>query len=486
MKITYFKYIVFFTLALTILFSFNSGFVVAQDDSDLFDEMDEIDDKKDSVKKNSDKDDKKSSNLVTKLWDNLEGSLKLRYHYFPKHADDRVGLDDNLHVGEYLFEFSTWTGNDTIQLHTTVWADAGTQKDAYQGGSKWFQDKEYYRRYFECNELYFLLLMDSFDLTLGKKLFNTGISTLFSPSDRFIPGDAHDPLDPKQFGIWQGKIDFSWNEGTLTLAVIPIYTEKKVPSPGSRWWGSTEATYSGSGSGSSSGDAENRNPDIELENFDYFWKYKKTVDGWDIFVSMNTGPNPYEVVKQEGTNYVRLKNRIVTIAGGFSTTTGSLEIHGESLFNYSESSKDDDYISSVIGITYTIDDWAHYLFMEQIIVTIEYAGEYKVYSQSAKNYTESSDGGRAGENDLYSRIKFKYNEDLKFNFVNNVDFESNSWMNHFEVEYKISEGLTWLLAYQVFAYSGDDEDNDSTDFDTISYREWDDNDRIITSIEYKF
>ncbi|MCP4163218.1 MAG: hypothetical protein GY760_24410 [Deltaproteobacteria bacterium] len=503
------KYILFLILIASLLFSFSSSKVFAQDDMDLFEEMG---DKKESEKKSDDEDlfnemddkeksdsdedlfdsmdsnekkEKKSLNLLKKLWDNLEGSFRVRYNYFPKHAKDREGLDDNLHVGEALFEFSTWTGSDKIQLHTTCWIEAGTQEDSYQGGARWFQDNEYYRRYFECNELYFLFLLSDFDVTLGKKLFNNGISTLYSPSDRFRPSDVHDPLDQKQFGIWQTKVDYYIGDDTLTLAAFPVNTEKKVPAPGSRWWGETDEE----GSGSSPYDtAENRSPDIEFKYIDCFVKYKTTISGWDLFVSMNTGPNPYEVLKEEGSTTVRKKIRIATIAGGFSTTSGSLEIHGESLFNYSEGGKDDDYISSVFGITYTIEDWAKYLLMEKIILTIEYGWEEITHKQSADNYTESSSSGRAGQNDLFSKLHLKYNEDLTFDYYANFEFDSKSWMNHFEAKYKIIDGLTLSVAYQVFAYydSGDGDDGESSNFNSISYKEWDNNDRIITYLKYKF
>ena len=86
--------------------------------------------------------------------------------------------------------------------------------------------------------------------------------------------------------------------------------------------------------------------------------------------------------------------------------------------NTTDNNKDDDYLNSVLGFTYTIDDWAKKIFLDQIFVTMEYAFEWRLDQQNHNDYVSSSESVRAGKNDFISRVEFKYNEDLlRINFV---------------------------------------------------------------------
>jgi hypothetical protein len=513
---------ILFMVSIFTFFTLLPSVVSAQDDTDLFEEMEEqVKEKKDEgsdddlfgeMEENNGKIDaeisdddlfedlteekkgvKKSKQpkfkFVKNIWDNLEGSLRLRYHYFPYDLNKQEGRDNSKHVNEALLRFSTWTGKDNLNFYLSGWAEAGSQDDSYKGSIHWLQDPGYERRYFDINELYALYSGENSDTIVGKKEFTTGISTLFSPSDRFRPGDVHDPSDPKQFGIWQVRTKYFTDNYNFDFAVIPVYTEKKVPAPSSRWWGDTSSENDGGNlpGGGNNETATNDSPDISFEYIDYFAKVKTTHKGWDLFASMNSGPNPYSVEKKVGDEYIRKVIRIYSLAGGFSTTKGNFEIHGESLFNYSDRGRDDDYLSSVAGFTYTIDDYAKYLFMEKVIVTLEYAREAIFDSQSAADYTKSSKKGRAGTNDFLSRILFKYNEDIKFENLFHYAISELSWANRFNISYLIRSGLTCNLGIEVF--EGDDDSGSSdnqNDFDSISYAQWDNNDRVIVSFKYEF
>ncbi len=506
-----------FVVLAAVLFCLQPGVLTAQENADLFEELEEDAPKAPSGEEDLFKDleggesspeatsgeedlfgDLEASSepevkettyqkMVRQVWENQDSSLRLRSSYFPDELDDREGLDNTKYVNEGLLRFGTWFGSSDLKLNLSGWAEYGTQDDTYRGIGEWPQDREYYRRFVELNEIYGVYSLDTMDITLGKKEFTTGISTLYSPSDRFRPADLHDPMDPKQFGLWQIKSDYYLDKSKFEFAVMPIYTYKKYPAASSRWWGETDASSSSSVSGS--GSAAEDMPNVAWEYIDLFAKYKTTLSGWDVFLSTNTGPSPYSVTRTEGDTDWTTVERIFTLAGGFSTTKGKFEIHGESLFNYSYKDRDDDYLSSVLGLTYTIDDYASYIFMEQVVWTLEYAYEVIVDKQSAENYTESSKDGRAGTNEILSRIQFKYNEDLKFKNYTHYRVSDLSWMNRFEVSYKFLTGMTFICAFEVF----EDEDSDRGDgdvnlsnFDNISYAQWDKNDRIVATLKYDF
>ncbi|WP_022664858.1 hypothetical protein [Desulfospira joergensenii] len=467
-----------------VLFSCDSTF--ASDDLDLFEDLESSE----SEVRTPEAVEKSGNPWVNGLLDNFEGSLRLRYHHFFDKMDSSIECDNNKDVGEALLEFSTSTGTSSVNLFTSGWVETGTQDDTYRNVSNWMQDKEYYRRHLEINELYAVYSGENTDFTIGKKKFTNGICTLISPSDRFRPMDMTDPTDAKQFGIWQARADYFQDTTRLEFAVLPVNQRNKEPSPLSRWWG--ERTYSTQTSLPSSlpmtkGSVTREDPDISGKNMGYFIKAKTTLSGWDLFASMDSGPNPYTVVKKEGDSYFEKIVRVYSLAGGFSTTVNKFEFHGEALYNVSENNKDDDYVSWAAGVTYTLNDTAALIRMDQIVLTMEYANEIITDRQSAENYTQSSQNGRPGQNDILARLQLKYNESLKFENLFHNQLSDNAWMNRFKISYRLREGLTLACAFEIFEGDTDDiESSDEYSFDNISYGHWDQNDRIVTSLKYEF
>ncbi len=482
---------IFLVLLLSCLISLFPGEAGAQPtlnsgDEDLFKEMEDSDEPQPSDLFN----DIETEDAVPALagpmsiWQQLgshmDSSLRLRYGYFFDMPADSSGtgqsLDNTRHMGESLLKFSTWTGSNTKKLKLSGWFEFGTQADTYRWKEtgNWFQDKESYRRVFELNEVYGIWSLDTLDLMVGKKEVTTGISTLFSPSDRFRPSDLNDPMDPKQFGLWQIRSDYYYDNSKIEMIFMPIYTYNKFPAASSRWWGDGTALLLG-----------NDLPDISWEYIDLFLKYKTTISGWDLFISSNSGPNPYMVVK-EGMGLFLTVNRIFTLAGGFSTTWDKFEIHGESLYNHSYKGRDDDYLTSVIGFTYTIDEKAQYLSMEEVSLTLEYAGEIILNRQDAEGYTISSKEARLGVNELYSRLTFKYDEDLTIKNHTHLRLSDQSWMNRFETRYRFSGTFSLTCALEIFEGDQDNQNGFFTNFQELSYGQWDKNDRVIVMLTHEF
>jgi len=415
---------------------------------------------------------------VSMIGTNLEGSLRLRGHAFFQDPTDREGVDDKNPVGEALLRFNTWTGNDSLKLDFSGWVEAGTQEDTYDGISRWPQDKERRRHYLELNELYMTLFQNSYDVTLGKKIFTNGISTLYSPADRYRIQDMNDPLDPKDLGMWQIRGDYYLDQHTFTAAVFPVFNTSKYPSGRSRW-SDTTGDYNIYEEDTENKEIEEDYPALSINSMGYFARAKTTLRGWDLFTSFYQGLNPYYVLREEtrgGTDVLIKENvKVGNYAAGFSTTFGKWEFHGEVLYNHSYDGKDDNYLNSVGGVTYTIDEWARKLFLEKIDITIEYGGEIITKKQYAETYTESSRKSRLGRKDLFTRINFKYNEDLSFQYISDFEFAETGRFNCFKSEYRIMQGLVWTAALEFF----DGEDSSY-------YGRWSRNDRFIMDLEYSF
>ena len=477
----------FFLIVAVLIFGTSS--VMAEDsDLDLFKEIEKeavTSEEKDldlfkDIEKSSAAESSAKYKILHQLKDNFAGRIRFRYIRFLANAEPEEDRDMKNDHYEGLFRFNSWTGGDKWRFDIDGWAEAGNQENTYRGVLEWFQDKSRdTRRYFEINELYLVLNQSNYDVTVGKKIFTNGISTLYSPADRFRPQDTHDPLEPKDLGLWQTKLDYYSGKYTLTGAILPIFVPAKNPHETSRWRGSSQSGDSRESEYSIHEDADEDFPDISIENVGFFIKSKTTLRGWDLFTSAYYGPNSYHVLEEEDRDGlpIRIKKTVPigNIAAGFSTSYKKWEFHAEGLYNQSFDGKEDSYLNAVGGFTYTIDELAKRLFLEKIDITIEYAREWITRRQDAENYTDSSEKNRLGKDEVYVRVDFKVNEDLKFRYGANFEFVDDGRYNHFESEYRIKPGLTWKAAIETFGGS-----------DESYYGRWWRNDRIITSMEYKF
>ena len=482
------KYIITIFAVFFMVVSFHQA--MAADDTDLLNQLD-AEMATDKVKKTgSDLDlldeletkpvEKKESRFkyLTQIGENLGGSFRLRGHVFFRKPTDREGVDDRNPVGEALLRFKTWTGGKKARMDLSGWLEAGTQKDTYEDIFFWPQDKDRQRRYLELNQLYLTLFQESYDVTIGKKIFKNGISTLFSPADRYHPQDLNDPMDPKDLGTWQAKVDYYIDQHTVTAAIFPIYNASKRPSEKSRW-SDVKGDYDTYATDTSGKQLEDDYPALSINSVGYFARGKTTLRGWDLFISAYHGLNPYYVLREEtrGSDTVTIKEnvKVGNYAVGFSTAYKKWEFHGEALFNFSYDGKDDHYLSYVGGFTYTIDEWARKFFLDKIDITIEYAGEVVTKEQYADGYTESSRKSRLGQNDIFTRINFKYDEDLSFQYISDFELSPQGRYNSFQSEYKIRPGLVWITVLEFF--NGKDDSY---------YGRWARNDRLIMSVKYSF
>ena len=422
--------------------------------------------------------------IPRKLVDNFAGSLRFRSMFFLSEAEKRPGADLSDIQHNILLRFNSWTGGDAWRFDVAGWVEGGTEEGVYSGVTRWFQDDtgRTKRRHLEINELSGMISQPDYDLVFGKKIFKNGLSTLFSPANRLLALDLIDPLDPKEFGLWQVKIDYYLNQYTLTGAVLPVFDSGKIPPPSSRWTGRTIDSVPRVPRDFDFRvikTAEEDYPDIKFRNFGVFGRVKTTYHGWDVFFSYYDGLNPYPVLKVEQQNGVttaiKENVRVGNYAAGFSTAWKKWEFHGEGLYNHSYNGKDDNYANCVGGFTYIIDDLAKKVFLERINLTLEYAFEWVIRDQYAPGYTFSSKNVRLGRNDIFTRIQFKYNNDLDFVYVSDFELEDKGRYNHFEANYSFGKGFSAKVAVETF--NGSDESY---------YGRWEHNDRIITEIKYAF
>ena len=169
--------------------------------------------------------DKGEQGIGDQIRDHFSGELRLRgYGFFRDAANPSPFIDGSNGVGELLLAASTWVKTDSWSVHTSGWFEAGTQEDTYTWDGIGFlpRDTDRERNHLELNELYLTHSDENMDVTLGRKVFRPGISTIYSPLFRYRFLVLNDPLDWKDLGAWQATVDYFRGDTTFTGSIRPV------------------------------------------------------------------------------------------------------------------------------------------------------------------------------------------------------------------------------------------------------------------------
>ncbi len=423
---------------------------------------------------------------------NLDGELTVSLqHFWEQVSDEDNDLDRNPDLLDAWLELDTFASGQGWRIDLGAWLQGGNQEELYAGAidSKGGDDR---RRHATLDEAYATLSRDDLDLTLGRKVATYGLSTLYAPTNRYGAADANDPLNPREFGVWQVKADYYLDQATVSWTVFPVPERNRLPVKSSRWNSSGEdyefrnlEGLGGLGTNSSlsddlSGvDVVDEKPEAEPRNVGNLGHVKGTISGWDLFALGYYGLNPFPVLKKssEGpqTTFTKVRTHVANLGAGFSTTRGKWEYHGEALYNYAVDRRDDEYTNYVGGVTYTVDDLAKRLGLDRIVLTAEYAGEWLTAPQRCDNYVASSENARVGRNDAIVRAEFKYDEDLNFELDFNREFAEEGQFERYAVNYALRKAVNLHLYFDHF--SGSDESY---------YGRWERNNRLATELSYSF
>jgi hypothetical protein len=456
-----------------------------------------------------------SPDIAGQMVDHFSADLELRGSYFfdlpPEFPKTDVKVDDDHFVGKMRANWSSWVGKDWWSFHAAGWFEAGTREGDYEGVTHFMTDRDNQKRYAELNESFLNLSDGAGEFIIGKKIFNNGISTLYSPANRYTSADLNDPVNPVRTGSWQLACDYSHKDTVYTGAILPFYQEKKIPAAGSRWIisdlptgysitsrynlipGSLEemleilyyymdnllrnGRFAGLIKSGKTVAVREDLPGHDPEDWGWFGRAKKSIGIWDTFVSAYRGPAFYPVIKLEDSTtiatLVKETPNVYHLAGGFSTTWKNTEFHGEALYSYSIHDHDDSYIDYVGGVCHTSEKLASSLRLDKIDFLLEYAGEVITADQDATDYILSSRCTRIGRNDLIGSVLVSVTDDLSLHYLSDFTLSDNARFQRIGTSLRIMSGLVFTLDFEFFDGPSD-----------TYFGRWRNNDRVVTSIKW--
>jgi hypothetical protein len=315
--------------------------------------------------------------------------------------------------------------------------------------------------------------------TLGKSDLSAGVSTLYSPADRFETTYAANPMHAFKTGVWQARVDIPAGDDTLTAALLPFDNRSVSPGAHSRWLGS------GSASSSYSFNSLDLGPGVELsepfrnadpKNWGYLAKYKASRSGYDFFLLAHHGPAAFPVVYQPTLPNAQIMYPMAeTLAGGVSFTVDHWEFHGETSYQNVRLNRDQDVGKYVIGASYRDSTLAGWLGWEEIQPLVEYASEYYTDMSVNKRTLTNSSSARPFRDAVLARLEARINDNWKWTVGGSLNLVDRDSTLRAGIEYKHNDNLTWRLDAQHF------EGHESTQFGR-----WRKNDFIELGFEWKF
>jgi len=291
----------------------------------------------------------------------------------------------------------------------------------------------------------------AYSLLVGKATLPLGLSTLYSPADRFQNAYAVEPMQGYKTGVWHGRIDYFLGDDVATLAIVPFDNRSSSPPASSRWLGGSGNYYFSALDLPTGTTLRDSFRDPTPNNWSYLAKYKGVRPGYDFFVAGHYGPSIYPVVRQDtGGPAVVIFPRAASVAAGVSATHGRWEVHGEGIYQLTERGQDESFLKYVAGVSYRETELAETLGLAEIQPVVEYAGEVVTGEQDAAGFIINSSDGRPFRDAVLGKLQIRVNDEWSgavgatYNLVDKDVSETAG------VEYKYSDNLKVNLNISLF------------------------------------
>ncbi|OGW91178.1 MAG: hypothetical protein A3D28_04940 [Omnitrophica bacterium RIFCSPHIGHO2_02_FULL_63_14] len=344
-----------------------------------------------------------------------------------------------------------------------------------------------YSRYVDFKELSLRYDQKAFAVTLGKAPITVGLSTLYSPANRYRVLDTSNPMQPEDLGVWQASLDWFLGDNTLRFSVLPVEAHSLFPHGSSRWLGEFGAGFNHSSSGTSAGLGSGGAVGLTLpaevtaraafrNRLGSLLKFSGVATGVDYFAAAHYGPSIFPALQNSPQNeFVIETPAAATFSGGATATRGALEIHGESAYQLADGNDDQDFVKYVIGAAYRETVLAERLGLDEITPVIEYAGEWTTDEQDNPGLTVPSEEARPFRNSLLFKIDLMPSDKLTCTIGGIRNFSTDDRAYAMSIEYKPDYNLTFRVA--AVAFDGETD---------TPFGLWDRNDHIAFGVKRTF
>ena len=335
-------------------------------------------------------------------------------------------------------------------------------------------------KFLDTRKIFLRIEQEEFDVLIGKALLPVGVSTIYSPANRFQLIDAINPMHITELGVWQTTANFFIEDDTLSFSLLPYHQQFPSPDLGNRWIG-----VGGNADFFTLPDKvviDGKNPEIRFRSaanpgeWGYMVHYKAVRSGYDYFLLAHHGPSIYPVISQENQNtFFQTSPLATTLAGGISATIESFNFYGEVAAQRADDDNDEDFIKSVLGVSYRETDFAAMIGLEEIMPTLEYSRDFVFDNDVDPNIIVVSREARPGKDTVFYNVDFRYNDEYSFNVFGVNNLGQSDRIIGVGAKYEYSDNLEFKLTGRRFRGS-----------DTSQFGRWRNNDHLELNMRFKF
>jgi len=385
-------------------------------------------------------------------------------------ASSSADTPENYEYGATYFLDSTFEVSDTILFNFDGFLRASHQ-NLYEGVLSGPQRSNDNSPFLDFTEAAFSFENDNFDIILGKTDLSVGMAELYSPMDIFGASDATLPFNAIDYGRWQIQAKTYLDNDTLTFSYLPFDTSLAAAKKNSRWAGkSTSASFF-----SATGDIKDSSRKNGFESATFVGMYEGVGDGFDYVIGAFHGLSPYAVVKQENFALYEDRPTVTGALGGISYVVDSSKYYIDSAYQNARDAKDDDFLKSVFGMSYTDSNYAADWNMNKIELVLEYSWDYRFQRQTHPNYNTSSADSRPFPQVLLGKAEFEIDDKLTIVVGGNVGLKFDDNAQFFAINYGVTDDFKVSLQGRFFA------GKEGTQFASQA-----ENDYILIGAEYNF
>lgn len=422
-----------------------------------------------------------SSGFFKDIVDNAIYRIETNVTGYPSDPGYDEANDDSFYLFGIAEMESSGYFTENFGLNYDLYVAGSTQSGEYEGAFRAPGTDDRNSAIVDFTSFYFNYANEDFEIVVGKKDIETGIAELYSPTDRFGLVNGLQPMDPKEFGVWQVGFDYFFDDDALSFKIAPFHEKSIIPTSESRWLGSSGdgdliSLPEGVPPGNYTFEDEfyNENP----ENWSYNLQYQGVREGFDFFVFVHYGPSIYTVLKEDTTdplNYFKVDPKAWSAGGGYSHVLGEWKVYGEAIVQLTEKGEDEDFFRYTVGASYRETNLANKIGLDEITPILEFNGDENFNDQDAEGFASSSENSRPFQNTLTGSLDFKINDDWSTRLGGVYEFSEKDWVASLGVYYRPTDNLT--ISLQGAMFEGDSD---------TQFGRFQDNDNIMCSVEYKF
>ena len=327
-------------------------------------------------------------------------------------------------------------------------------------------------------EAYVETQFDSFDISVGKRIYSRGAAFGPNPTDLINPFDLIDPIEgfnisnDLKIGVWSAFLRY-YLPGTdliefpaITFIFVPHFTKNRVAFEGSRWFLDLFAGF----------DQDEIFPARTLENSQWFLSTNATIRGYDVSLIYYEGLNHFASQEINPLVIVNFFDQIRVVGGDVVTTYGALKLFLEMTHTWSKTNDTDDFFTIVAGGSYL---WGSlFRLNDQLNFVVEVLFNRIVTSKSDNANVIVADDD-AGDRALIFVLSYDYDTRLTVQGLAQITLnENHEWTSdffEFDISYKLHSNLTISLTAQLL-------NGRNTDLFGL----FKDNDNLFMSLEYVF